>query len=349
MALGLVISPPWIPPADQIAELNPPFIRSIVYKVSDIHLLARTGRPLLLTVNNECLEVRGDWSGWDDAMQRIAVLAKALGVFAVCVGNEFDLFWNGNRADVPPGFAGDLVRRAARWLHPVGVKVVATSVASGAWQEYLPLMSEACRTDRADPSTCQADWFDLHAYGQRPDGWGRPGWMFGDLRPALIRAYELAGNRPVIMSEYGVKLGDAGGPLAVADFLLAADSTIRALGDGVCPMASWFTYRDEVGAPSERGAAAFGLLSDQGARRPAWAAYRTVNSGGAMPDAYDVGAGLRAWMTERGDSPVANSTFLPLGRNPAQIECAYGKSGAEYRWSLVENRRLARLDPAATS
>ena len=58
---------------------------------------------------------------------------------------------------------------------------------------------------------------------------------------------------------------------------------------------------------------------------------------------HDVGAGLREWMAEDGNRPVACSSFLPLGRSPAEIECAYSADGSEYRWSIVENRRLGRL------
>lgn len=65
-------------------------------------------------------------------------------------------------------------------------------------------------------------------------------------------------------------------------------------------------------------------------------------------DAYSVGSGVRSWMAEYDDGPIADSTFLPLGKSPAQIEAGYGRSGRTYLWSLDENRRLAAYEPDAT-
>jgi hypothetical protein len=336
---GLVVSPNFIPSAGELAQLKPKFLRSIIYRVADVERVTALGVPALITVNNECAEVRSDWSGWDSALREIVALRVK--PFAVCVGNEFDIFWQDNPADVPPVFAAGLVKRAAAILRPAGIAVAATAVAGRTWQDYLAQMAALCRDD--------ADYFDGHFYGQRPDGWGQPGWGFGDLRVALSRARELTG-RPVIMSEYGVKLGDAGGEGAVAEFMQAADRTLRALGPDVCPLAAWFAWRDEIGAPAERGQAAFGLLEERtGRRRPAWRAFADINAQGGTvaTHVHDVGQGLLAWMRELNLAPIACSSFLPLGRDPAEIECAYCNDGSELRWSLVENRRLARLRPAA--
>lgn len=266
MSFGLVVNPYHTPTAADLAELRPPFLRSILYTMGDLERLLNTGLPLLVTANNEMAEAAG-WSNWDGAIRAIAERGRGQ-VFAVCVGNEFDTWWKDNPADVPPSFAADLVRRAARILRPYGIKTVATSVAGPQWQEYLEEMAALCREE--------ADWFDLHGYGQRPDGWGRPGWGFGDLRAALSRAHELAG-KPVIMSEYGVKIEDAGSEQAVADFMGAAAETIAALGPDVCPHAAWFAYHDGIGTASEQGPAAFGLVSADGRRRTAWQAFADLN------------------------------------------------------------------------
>jgi hypothetical protein len=164
---------------------------------------------------------------------------------------------------------------AAAILRPAGIKTIATSVAGPRWQEYLGQMADLCRDE--------ADCFDFHPYGQRPDGFARPGWGFGDLRVSLIRAYELAG-KPVICSELGVKIGDAGGEQQVADFLTAADATVAGLGPDICPYAAWFAWHDNVGAPAERGDQAFGLMSEHGYRRPAWDAFAALAGGDVTPD-----------------------------------------------------------------
>lgn len=263
--LGLVVSPGFIPSRDQLRDLDPPFLRSILYSLDDLDRLKATGYPLLLTVNNEMAEV-GWWATWTQAIQAIAERADGQ-VIGICCGNEFDLFNVRNPADVPPRFAAELVHKAAPILQPKGIKVVACSVAGPTWQTYLEEMATLCGDD--------ADWFDLHPYGQRPDGWGQRPWMHGELRPALIRAVELSG-KPVICSEIGVKIGDAGSEEEVAAWLTAAAKTVQQLGAETVPLAAWFAWHDAVGAPSERGQHAFGLLAEDGRQRPAWAAYRAA-------------------------------------------------------------------------
>jgi hypothetical protein len=320
---GLVVSPAYVPDRAEIERLHPTFVRSIIYRVADVERVTALGVPALITVNNECAEVRGDWSGWDSALREIVALrAKP---FAVCVGNEFDLWWQDNPADVPPVFAAGLVKRAAAILRPAGIAVAATAVAGRTWQDYLAQMAALCRDD--------ADYFDLHAYGQRPDGWGQPGWGFGDLRVALSRARELTG-RPVIMSEYGVKIGDASGEGAVAELMQAADRTLRALGPDVCPLAAWFAWRDEIGAPAERGQAAFGLLEERtGRRRPAWQAFANINAqGGTVPThQHIVGEGVLAEMARRSDSPASCEQYENGPHNTvAEFSRTFGRSGRQY-------------------
>lgn len=267
MKLGLCVNPNWIPDRTELAELRPAFLRSLLYRLADLDALKATGLPLLLTVNNEMAEV-GGWATWDQAIKAIAERADDQ-VIGVCVGNEFDLWWQDDPTDVPPELAADLVRRAAAILRPRGIQTIATSVAGRDWQSYLGRMAERCRS--------AADAFDLHPYGQRPDGWGAPGWMHGDLRVALSRAREIA-QKPVICSEYGVKVGDAKGEAEVSAFLAAGAETVRRLGNDTCPLLAWFAWKDQVGAPSERGDAAFGLVAEDGRRRPAWQMFRAQAS-----------------------------------------------------------------------
>jgi hypothetical protein len=264
---GLVVTPYTLPDAQELASLRPAFLCSILYRVDDLGVLLSTGLPLFIRLNNECQEVRADWAGWQNAVA--AVASRGAGrIFALGAGNEFDRFWANNPADVPPAFAADLVRQAAPILRAHGIKAVATSLAGPNWQDYLAAMVAL------DPDE-QIDWFDLHAYGQRPDGWGAPGWGFGDLRAALTRARQLAG-RPVMMSEYGVKLDDAGGEDQVAAFMHAAAATLQQLGPDVCPRTAWFAWRDQIGTPDEQGAAAFGLRTWDGAARLAWDAFAAL-------------------------------------------------------------------------
>src|SRR5581483_1913235 len=93
---------------------------------------------VMVTLNNECAEVRGDWGGWENACRMLANIAsiypgriKVLGA-----GNELDLWHLQPPVGVPdprltPAFAADLVKRAAPIMRVAGIKVALTSVASG--------------------------------------------------------------------------------------------------------------------------------------------------------------------------------------------------------------------------
>ena len=52
----------------------------------------------------------------------------------------------------------------------------------------------------------------------------------------------------------------------------------------------------------------------------------------------DVGSGILALMAEDATEPAMPSTFLPLGRNPAQVEEALGLNGTRYLWHLATGR-----------
>lgn len=261
MSFGLVVSPGFLPDRAELDALRPSFLRSIIYHVSDVDRLGALGLPFIVTVNNECAEVGGDWSGWDTTIEAIVDRPGAL-PWAVACGNEFDIWGNPS-----PEFAADLIHRAAPILHDWGIHVIGTSVASATWPQWLARLADGCRD--------AVDWFDVHPYGQRPSGWGSPGWGFGDLATILRSASAIAG-RPIACTEYGVKIDDAGGPGQVAAFLTAAEQTVRALPTSVVGPVAWFAWRDQIGAPHERGGQAFGLLSETGARRPAWYAYAAL-------------------------------------------------------------------------
>jgi hypothetical protein len=319
------------PTKSDVDILRPAFVRSIVYNVlKDCARLERLDRPYLVTINNECLDVGGGWQGWDVAIRKIADRPRP--PFAVCVGNEFDLFWQNNRNDVTPDFAADLIRRAARILRPKGIKTVATSVASAVWPEYLQRMADLCWDD--------VDWFDIHPYGQRPSGWGSPGWMFGDLVKAMSLARHIA-SKPVMCSEIGVKVGDAGGEDQVAWWMQAAAQTLLDLGPEICPAAAWFAWHDANGAPYERGSQAFGLLREDNSRRPAWFKFQQLPSHPIeeMP-VFTVGQGVKDLMATRGDSPATDEIYHPIGASAGhhQYSETFGKSGARYVYIFSTNQ-----------
>lgn len=281
MGPGLCVTPAFLPDAAERGQLRPPFLRSLLYAVDDLDQRLPADCRLLLTVNNECHEVGGDWAGWDGVMAEIAERGAGR-VLGVCVGNEFDLFWANNPNDVPPAFAADLARRAAAILRPAGIKTIATSVAGPRWQDYLRELAGLLGDD--------VDAYDLHPYGQRPAGWGKPGWGWGDLHTAVSAAYDLTGGRPIVFSEYGVKVTDAAGESEQAAFLAAAAAEIASFGERAVPFWSWFAWTDAIGTPEEQASGAgFGLARADGSRRPSWQTYAALAAGsgadtGGNPD-----------------------------------------------------------------
>jgi hypothetical protein len=262
---GLCVAPGLVPDAQELASLRPAFLRSILYSLDDLSPLLATGLPIVLTLNNQMREV-GDWSGWERAVRLVAQRGGSR-ILAISCGNEFDVYNSRNPADVPAEFANYLVQKASPILRSAGIKCAPTSMGGPNWESYLTRVVELGRD--------AIDWVDLHPYGKRPDGWGQPGWGTGDLRPTLARAYQIA-RTPVMMSEYGVKIGEAGAGGGVPSFLRAAANTLAALGTDICPAAAWFCWRDDIGAPDERGPAAFGLRTVEGDARPAWDAFASL-------------------------------------------------------------------------
>lgn len=336
MTLGTCITPQYYPSLDEQDNLNAPYYRTLLYEISDFGDLAHAlDVPLVLTINNQCKEVKDDWSGWDNAMYYLLEFAKSHNLLdkikVIGCGNELDLYWTEN-GSVPPAFAADITRRAYRIAKNYGVKVASTSLAGPQWTHYLSVMSELLGND--------VDYYDMHPYGQRPDGWKNKGWMHGDLRD-VITHIQTTTQKSCIVTEYGVKIIDAGNDQEVANFLTASDSCLTSLG---VPIACWFAYEDAVGAPGERGPAAFGMKSESGLYRPAWGAFMEVNGQKeTLPPIEQwkgkVGHGLLDMMVQDNTTPAQRvSTWLPLGVTPSDVEECYGKNGTRYYWLLNESK-----------
>lgn len=241
---------------------------------------------IFLGANNELQEVGWDWGGWEPTMRAIA--RKYAGrVKIVGCGNELDL-WHlqppiGERDPrLTPGFAAELVRSAAGILHPVGIKVAMSSVASGAWPDYLDEMASYCR-DRAD-------YADLHLYVKRVSGIPEdPNWQTATA--ALLQAEHIAGL-PVIASEAGIKVDDADGLERQAQWA-------SGLRDLRSPLVCYFAWADSVGTPSEQGGQAFGARGPDGRAKPVWYALQKQFGGPAnSPPAErhaDYILGFRKW------------------------------------------------------
>lgn len=263
--LGLCISPRYREVEADLATLKPAFVRSILYDVvDDLDWLLSLNLPILLTLNNEADMVAG-WSGWENALRYVAARSHGR-IMGVSCGNELSGFWAKNPADVPPEFGADLIRKAAPILRQAGIKVYTDALAGPRWYDYLQRLLQLAGDD--------LDGIDSHAgYGRSPDNWGSIGWGFGSLRDMVGQIRRLTAL-PIVMSELGVKVVDAGTEQAQATYLTAADATLGSLG----VTAAWFAWSDLLGAPDERGVNGFGLKREDGSRRPAWDAFTALAS-----------------------------------------------------------------------
>jgi soluble lytic murein transglycosylase-like protein len=261
VSLGLCVHPKRLPPQADLDALRPAFLRSILYGPEDLDRLLATGLPLFITLNNE---YRGGWSAFDDACRLIADNARGR-MLGVGCGNELSGYWGANEHDVPPAFGADLIRRASAILRPAGIPVYTDSVTGPRWVEYLTRLL-ALADEHIDGIATQA------TYGRAPDGWGPPGWGFGSFRDMIGTIRSLTA-KPIMASEAGVKIGEAGGEDGQATYLTALDATCRDLDVA----AAYFCYEDSQGKPDERGSSAFGLVADDGRRRPAFHAYAALH------------------------------------------------------------------------
>ena len=140
------------------------------------------------------------------------------------------------------------------------------------------------------------------------------------------------------MSEYGVKIADAGSEALVAVFMGLAYQTVVKLG---CPLVAWFAWCDQIGAPTEQGTQAFGLRDADGQKRPAWNAFAKINrtSDTLLRWRGIIGDGLLQMMRVDGTQPAQrSSTWLPLGVTPSDVEECYGENGTRYVWLLQTDR-----------
>jgi hypothetical protein len=223
---------------------------------------------LMVALNSECQEVGPDWSGWESACTLLA-RRYADRVKIVGCGNELDLWHLQPPVGAPdprltPAFAAELVRRASPILRPAGIKVAMSSVASGSWFDYLEEMANLCRRE--------ADYADLHLYVKRVDGLppGSDPIIWQEAEAALNQARERSGGLPVICSEAGIKVVDAGGFDQQAAWGERLLGLAKRLNTATFPLVCLFAWSDGIGTEHEQGLNAFGARGADGEPKPLW-------------------------------------------------------------------------------
>lgn len=244
-------------------------LRTIVYRFDELDgMLTRIGNGprVVALLNSETEGVGQNYAGWSETVGRFAGRFHGR-VYAVQCGNELDLL------GVPAADAAGYVNLAADTLHAAGISVILASVAGPNWPAYLESAARLLRPGAAD-------WASLHPYGQRAAGFPA-GWGFGELIDAVRTANDLSGL-PVALTEFGIKVRDAGGVDGQAEYLRRAAAVVNALSLARCPFACWFAWRDTIGGPNERGEDGFGLSGEDMVARPAWFTFAELRGGQAQ-------------------------------------------------------------------
>lgn len=240
--------------------------RSIVYDLDEFDAAVSGLKVRLPNVricallNSETAGVGNDYDGWEGVVSEFSQRFDGL-VEAVECGNELDLL------GVDPQSAADLVVEASPYLRNAGMKVILPSVAGPNWVDYLTRLAKGTQG--------AADWCCVHPYGQRVGGFPRD-WGFGEMAD-LIQTANDASGLPVVFTESGIKIGDAGGLEGQAAYVRRWVSLVQSYSQARLPFACYFAWRDDIGGPSERGPQAFGLREEQGFARPAWQAFAVAN------------------------------------------------------------------------
>jgi hypothetical protein len=243
--------------ADDLHTIGAGVVRSIVYNFDEFDdriTYEPPGTQIIALINRETEGVEGDFSGWEDVVRQFAARFGGR-VDALECDNEWDL------NEVPEDVAADLARQALGPCRAAGIKVLLGSVAGADWMGSLKRACSALSTTerRRLAGVC------IHPYGQRAGGWP-DGFGFGELSDVIDIVFSIA-QRPVWITEYGIKLEDCGSVESQAIYFTRARQLFYRPS---VPMGAtcFFAWSDAVGGPDE----SFGLRDRDGNARPAYGA-----------------------------------------------------------------------------
>lgn len=335
--LGLVVNARnAAPDATEIGALGltTGWIRTIVYDWRSFgayleQIDQRTHVCALL--NSETDGVGSDYAGWERAVRDFVQVFKGR-VAAVECGNELDIL------NVPVSVAAELVKVASPMLRAAGMKVILSSVAGPGWVDYLERLAAATKG--------YADYAGLHPYVKRAAGFpDYPDW--GELSDAIVTANEKSGL-PVALTEYGIKIGDAGGSGGQAKYVARSIELLQATSSARCPFACYFAWRDDIGGPDEHGQHAFGLRETGGFARVAWQAFAVAMGVGAplvvppppmtppvgpppsTQPGFEVGGGIRALCAARGWTVASHEDYSQPSHSETLVLTPDGPRIASY-------------------
>jgi hypothetical protein len=199
--------------------------------------------------------------------------------------NEWDFWDNEDRAQK----AAELAMIGTNICKRYGILGVLGSVASADWKAQLASAFAVIDRVESELGYEVVHGFAFHPYvsyvEREGDGGFRvpadPGEDWERLSDKIRVAIDIAGGRPVAITEGGIKVEDAGGldeqQLYVHGFF---QDELSQFDPDELLMATYFCWCDQNGAPGEQGMQGFGLINENGRLRPAYnaATYQFQNA-----------------------------------------------------------------------
>lgn len=205
-----------------------------------------------------------EWAVYTDYfISRVGQIAGSLGAWCYQVWNEPDLKPQpGYIPSLEEKIYGEILHRAysvIKTVSPAGV--IGAGLCSGDpgyWQ----------RVAASQPDVTLIDVLAIHPYGQRPSpDWPSSTWGFSYLGN-LINNYRIVWPGPLWISECGT---DTLTDEEQAEYLRRFYNEIKTKFAGIVWEVAWFCYSNGMVRP-------FGLLDENGQRKPAYEAYQKLRS-----------------------------------------------------------------------
>ena len=261
------------PSGDELHALGAAWVRTIVYSFDELDA-ALANHPadvkVIALLNSENDAVGHDLSGWEPAINEFANRFSGRVHSVECL-NEWDLL------GVPVDVAAHCARTAAPVLGNAGIRCLLGSVTGPNWPAAIEQLAGSFSPDEKAlmAGAC------FHPYGKSVNGFP-PVFHFGEIADAVQTAHQLTGL-PIYLTEFGIKLSDAGGEAGQQIYFQQTYEVLRQLPSNVLAAACYFCWSDRIGAPEEQGDHAFGLLRHDESPRPAHHTCCALAESGALP------------------------------------------------------------------
>lgn len=285
--VGLVVTPNSpLPSRERLSGEAPVrWLRSIVYDLDGFQRVIDVkpeGSDIIALVSGETWGANNDF--WSDGWERTwrATVSAFLDRYGTQIGaiegpNEWDFWREENKVERVARACIIMLEEVADRPDLDHLDVIVGSVAGPEWPRYLGEILSAIGPHYFEGLHPQIfSGFAFHPYGKSAGGIAH--WFEQTLWEAIDSALDIAVNafskRSVIscwVTEFGIKIGDAGGSKQVGEYISAAFADAEQwFTPEELPAMCVFAYSDRAGTGAEQGDQAFGLTDQQGSPREGW-------------------------------------------------------------------------------